>query len=228
MYELPPVYVHEGICTLHLVSCVTFLIGLLEPLFLRRQKPQHTVGTAAHNVLLYIPTMLTKQTWLGSTGLWTVAGTQPNSLRKLKIEWLKEVLFPGSYTCAAAIFLVTVEFQPAPRDVENQTFLFLLNIVFLQQLNSTSLRGIWGKLLMFHMALGFKEFPCNEVLSSGLFPFCFILSRRYSITSSLGQFKFHIRTVGSELKSQREFLSLFFSACVNGNSPLKVKNKCYT
>lgn len=79
---------------------------------------------------------------------------------------------------------------------------------------------------MFHMALGFKEFPCNEVLSSGLFSFCFILSRRYPNTSSLGQFKFHIRTVVSELKSQREFLSLFFSACVNGNSPLEVKNKC--
>lgn len=129
--------------------------------------------------------------------------------------------------CAEAILLVIAEFQPAPRDAEYQTFLLLLlNITFLQQLNSTSLRGIWGKLLIFHMALGFKEFPCNEVLSSGLFPFCFILSRRYSNTSSLGQFKFHIRTVGSELKSQREFLSLFFSACVNGNSSQKVKNKC--
>lgn len=63
---------------------------------------------------------------------------------------------------------------------------------------------------MSHMALGFKEFPCNEVLSSGLFPFCFILSRQYYNSSSLGQFNFHIRTVGSELKSQRGFLSLFF------------------
>lgn len=170
--------------------------------------------------------MLIKQTWLASIDLSAEGGTQPNSLRKLLIKWLKEILFPGSYTCAEAIFLVTDESQPAPRDAENPKFLLLLNISFLQQLNSISLRGIWGKLLMFHMALGFKEFPCNEVLSSGLFPFCFILSRRYSNTSSLRQFKFHIRSVVSELKSQREFLSLFFSACVNGNRPLKVKNKC--
>jgi len=114
---------------------------------------------------------------------------------------------------------------PTPRNAENQDSL-LPNINFVQQLISIDLRGIWRKFLMFHMALGFKEFPCNEVLSSGLFPFCFILSRRYYNTSGLGQFKFHIRTVGSELKSQRGFLPLFFPACVNGNNPLKVKNKC--
>lgn len=166
--------------------------------------------------------------WLRSIDVWTGGGTRPNSLRKLLIKWLKEILFPGFYTCAEAIFLVIDESQPDPRDAENQNFLLLLllNISFVQQWSSIGLRGIWGKLLIFHMALGFKEFPCNEVLSSGLFPFCFILSRWYSNTSSLGQFKFHIRTVLSELKSQREFLSLFFSACVNGNSPLKVKSKC--
>lgn len=59
---------------------------------------------------------------------------------------------------------------PAPRNAENQDSL-LPNINFAQQLDSIDLRGIWRKLLMSHMALGFKEFPCNEVLSSGLFPF---------------------------------------------------------
>ena len=167
--------------------------------------------------------------WLGSIDLAELEkGTQPNSLRKMLIKWLKEILSPGSYTCSKikAIFLVTDESQSAPRNAENLNFLLLPNIGFVQQLNFIDLRGIWGKLLVSHMALRFKEFPCNEVLSSGLIPFCFILSRQYYNTSSLGQFKFHIRTPGSELKPQRGFLSLFFSACVNGNNPLKVKNKC--
>lgn len=48
--------------------------------------------------------------WLGSIDLTELEeGTQPNSLRKLLIKWLKKILSLGSYTNPKikAIFLVT-------------------------------------------------------------------------------------------------------------------------
>lgn len=66
--------------------------------------------------------MLTKQTWLRNIDLWTGGGTQPNSLRKLLITWLKEILFPGSHTSAEAIFVVTDEFPASSQRFRKSEF----------------------------------------------------------------------------------------------------------
>lgn len=55
MYELPPVYVCEGICALHLVSCVSYRLfdGVTTATVLqRRENTKMTLSRAAHNVLL--------------------------------------------------------------------------------------------------------------------------------------------------------------------------------
>lgn len=54
LYELPLVNVREGICTLHLVSCVSYRLfdGVTTATVRKRRNIKMTLSKAAHNVLL--------------------------------------------------------------------------------------------------------------------------------------------------------------------------------